>query len=51
MEPNLHQFREPKQCVFWDNPELVRSTPMKELFELIDTYAYESHLLKIIDPS
>ena len=39
-----HRFAEPTQCIYWDNPDLVRSTPMKELFELIDTYEYESHL-------
>ena len=44
MEPNIHQFREPSQCAYWDDPKPVRSTPMKELFELIDTYAHESHL-------
>jgi hypothetical protein len=44
MEPNIHEFREPKQCAYWDDPKPVRSTPMKEIFELIDTYAYESHL-------
>jgi hypothetical protein len=38
-----HHFAEPTQCVYWDDPKPVRSCPMKELFELIDTYAYESH--------
>jgi hypothetical protein len=48
MESNLHRFREPTQCIFWDDPNPVRSTPMKELFELIDTYAYESHLRRYL---
>jgi hypothetical protein len=48
MESNFHQFREPAQCVYWDDPSPVRSTPMKELFELIDTYAHESHLIRYL---
>ncbi|MFZ0434263.1 MAG: hypothetical protein WAL86_16365 [Candidatus Acidiferrales bacterium] len=48
MGPNLHQFPDPTQCVLWDDPKLVRSTPMKELFELIDTYAHESHLIRYL---
>jgi hypothetical protein len=39
-----HRFPEPRQRTYWHNPELVRSAPMKEGFELIDTYADESHL-------
>jgi hypothetical protein len=35
MKPNLHQFREPAQCVYWGDPKPVRSAPMKEFFELI----------------
>jgi hypothetical protein len=41
-------FAEPRQCVYWDNPELVCSTLMKELFELIDTYADEIHLRRYL---
>ena len=48
MEPNIHQFLEPTQCVYWDNAKLVSSAPMKELFELIDTYADESHLRRYL---
>jgi hypothetical protein len=47
MEPNVHRFREPKQCVYWDNPDLVRGT-MKERFELIDTYEDDSHLRRYL---
>jgi hypothetical protein len=42
-----HRFAEPTQCVFWNNPELVRA-PVKEGFELIDTYADESHLRRYL---
>jgi hypothetical protein len=48
METHRHRFREPTQCVYWDNPELVRAAPMKELFELINTYGYESHLRRYL---
>jgi hypothetical protein len=48
MESNSRQFPKPTQCVIWDNPELVRSAPMKEGFGLIDTYADESHLLRYL---
>lgn len=48
METNNHHFQDPTQCVFWDDPKIVRSTPMEELFELIDTYAYESHLRRYL---
>jgi hypothetical protein len=47
MGANLHRFPEPRQCVYWDNPKLVRGT-MKERFELIDTYADESHLRRYL---
>jgi hypothetical protein len=33
------RFAEPTQCVYWHHPELVHAAPMKEGFELIDTYA------------
>jgi hypothetical protein len=33
----------PSHCLYWRQPELVRG-PMKERFELLDTYADESHL-------
>ena len=42
------RFAEPTQCVYWQNPELVRAAPMKEGFELIDTYADESHLRRYL---
>lgn len=42
------RFAEPTQCVYWRNPELVRAAPMKEGFELIDTYAHESHLVRYL---
>jgi hypothetical protein len=42
------QFPKPTQCVIWDTPELVRAAPMKEGFELIDTYADESHLRRYL---
>jgi hypothetical protein len=32
----------------WHNPELVRDTPMKERFELVETYADESHLRRYL---
>ena len=41
------RFAEPAQCVYWRDPELVRAAPMKEGFELIETYADESHLTPI----
>jgi hypothetical protein len=43
-----HRFPDPAQCVYWHNPELVRAQPMKEGFELIDTYAHESHLWRYL---
>jgi hypothetical protein len=30
-----HRFAEPTQCVYWQNPELLRAAPMKEGFELM----------------
>jgi phage terminase large subunit GpA-like protein len=42
------RFAQPAQCVYWRNPELVRAAPMKEGFELIDTYAKESHLTRYL---
>lgn len=42
------RFAEPTQCVYWNNPQLVRAAPMKEGFELIDTYADESHLKRYL---
>ncbi len=42
------RFPKPTQCVYWNNPELVRAAPMKEGFELIDTYAHESHLWRYL---
>ena len=48
METHSHQFLEPTQCVYWHNPKLVRAAPMKEGFELIDTYADESHLRRYL---
>ena len=37
------RFPEPTQCVLWNNPELV-SGPLNERFDLLETYADESHL-------
>jgi hypothetical protein len=48
MEANIHEFRKPEQCVYWRDPESVRGAPMKDLFELIDTYADESHLRRYL---
>jgi hypothetical protein len=48
MESNSRQFPKPTQCVIWADPKLVRSIPMKELFQLIDTYAHESHLWRYL---
>ncbi|MGH8200911.1 MAG: hypothetical protein ACREVO_11200 [Steroidobacteraceae bacterium] len=42
------RFAAPTQCVYWHNPELVRTAPMEEGFELIDTYADESHLRRYL---
>jgi hypothetical protein len=42
------RFPKPTQCAYWQNPELVRAAPMKEGFELIETYADESHLLRYL---
>jgi hypothetical protein len=42
------RFAEPTQCTYWHNPELVRAAPMKEGFELIETYADESHLRRYL---
>ena len=47
MELNRHRFPEPQQCIYWDNPELVHGM-MKECFELIDTYADDSHLRRYL---
>ena len=43
-----HRFAQPAQCTYWHNPELVRAAPMKKGFELIDTYANESHLRRYL---
>ena len=43
-----HRFAEPHQCAYWHNPELVRDAPMKEGFELVETYADESHLRRYL---
>jgi hypothetical protein len=48
MAANIHQFRKPEQCVYWNDPESVRRVPMKDFFELIDTYASESHLRRYL---
>ena len=47
MELNRHRFPEPQQCIYWDNPELVHGM-MKDRFELIDTYADDSHLRRYL---
>jgi hypothetical protein len=47
MERDIHRLREPKQCLYWDHPELVRVGLMKERFELMETFADESHLRDI----
>jgi hypothetical protein len=48
MAASIHQFRKPEQCVYWNDPESVRRVPMKDFFELIDTYASESHLRRYL---
>jgi hypothetical protein len=40
-------MKEPTQCVLWKKPELV-GEPMKERFELLDTYEKESHLWRYL---
>jgi hypothetical protein len=35
-------MKEATQCVLWNKPELTDG-PMKERFELLDTFMYESH--------
>ena len=35
------------KCIYWDNPELVHGM-MKECFELIDTYADDSHVRRYL---
>ena len=49
MEPDItrHRFVEPRQCLYWEKPELVRGG-MKERFELIDTYEDDSHLRRYL---
>ena len=42
------RFAEPAQCVYWRDAELVRAAPMKDGFELIETYADESHLKRYL---
>jgi hypothetical protein len=48
MEHNLYRFPEPRQCIYWGNPELVRAGHIKERFELMDTHANESHLRRYL---
>ena len=49
MDPEIEQYRvvEPRGCVYWDQPELVRGG-MQEKFELLETYADESHLRRYL---
>jgi hypothetical protein len=42
------RFPEPRQCVLWNRPELVRDGTMKERFELVREYASESHLRRYL---
>ena len=36
-------LKKPTQCILWKDPELIQREAMKKGFELIDTYAQESH--------
>ena len=49
MEPDItrRRFVEPRQCLYWEKPELVRGG-MKERFELIETYEDDSHLRRYL---
>jgi hypothetical protein len=40
-------LKKPTQCTLWERPELV-SGPREDLFEQIDTYVDESHLLRYL---
>lgn len=38
---------EPRQCIFWHDPERVRGV-LKEGFELLEQYVHESHLRRYL---
>lgn len=40
-------MKAPTQCVLWEKPELINE-PMKERFELLETFADESHLWRYL---
>jgi hypothetical protein len=40
-------MKNPTQYALWENPALVAG-PMKETFDLVDTYADKSHLLRYL---
>lgn len=44
MQPDTtrYRFAEPRQCIYWENPEQVRGV-MQQRFELIETYQDQSH--------
>ena len=42
-----HRFPQPRQCIYWHNPERVRGG-LKERFELIEEYVDESHLTRYL---
>jgi hypothetical protein len=37
-------MKAPTHCVLWETPELVVNRRMEDCFELLDTYADDSHL-------
>ncbi|MDO8492197.1 MAG: HD domain-containing protein [bacterium] len=48
--PNANQestIKAPIKCALWEKPELVKE-PMKERFELLETFADESHLFRYL---
>lgn len=38
----------PSKCILWDKPEIVREGTVKDLFELMETYADDSHLWRYL---
>ena len=45
MKISAHQFSKPTQCALWKDPNRLDGRP-KDNFEIIDTYADDSHLIR-----
>jgi len=43
-----YQFPEPRQCLYWREPERVRDGGLRERFELVEEYEDESHLRRYL---